>query len=353
MMPYYYLIPFAAAVPVSILSRRAGYIAVIISSAILLEASLLSFSYLSSFAVISSIVWISVSVFSITYGEKYGKWLAPLFSLTILGMATILLSATYLQFLAGWEVMSIASYAIIGLNRKDSYPPFIFMSFSELSTVFIIAGAAYSFYLTGTVDIVQVHSIIPSVLFTMGAIVKMGMVPFMISEWLPIAHGNAPANASAILSSTMTLMGVFGIVRVMLLSPISQNFGVFLIAIGVMSVIFASLFAYVSEHSKMLAGFSTVENNGVILSSIGFYMIANTSILREFALATIVIFALIGPLEFLDHLLISGCFCNELNHVINIMYSLYMDLSVTRTGKIGSVHISLTSYSKTINMLKQ
>ena len=289
---YYYILPFAASVPVSYLSRKAGYAAVIISSLLLLLASILSFTYLSSFTVISTIAWISVSLFSLTYGKKYGKWLAPLFSLSILGMVVILTSYTYLQFLAGWEVMSIAAYAIIGLNRKDNNPPFIFMSFSEFSTVFIIAGAAYSYYLTGTVDIVSVNSIIPSVLFTIGAMVKMGMVPFMISEWLPIAHGNAPSNASAILSSTMTLMGVFGIVEVMLLSPISVYFGIFLIAIGVMSVIFASLFAYVSENSKMLAGFSTVESNGVILSSIGFYMIANTPLLREFALATIVVFAL-------------------------------------------------------------
>ncbi len=264
----------------------------IISSILFLTASLLSFTYLSSFTAISTIAWISVSLFSLTYGDKYGKWLAPLFSISILGMALILVSHTYLQFLAGWEVMSIASYAIIGLNRKDSHPPFIFMSFSEFSTVFIMAGAAYSYYLTGTIDIVAVNSIIPSVLFTIGAMVKMGMVPFMISEWLPIAHGNAPSNASAILSSTMTLMGVFGIVELMLLSPVSMYFGIFLIAIGVMSVIFASLFAYVSENSKMLAGFSTVESNGVILSTIGFYMIADTSLLREFALATIVVFAL-------------------------------------------------------------
>ncbi len=291
-LPYYYIIPFMAAVPVSILSRKAGYISVIISSIFAISGSLFSFTFLSSFIIISSLVWIFVSWYSVTYGKNYGKWLAPLFSLTILGMAVILMSSTYLEFLAGWEVMSMSSYAIIGLNKKDNYPPFIFMAFSELSTVFIVAGAVYSFLLTGTINIVQVNSIVPLVLFTLGALVKMGMVPFMISEWLPIAHGNAPANASAILSSTMTLMGVFGIVRLMLLSPISQQFGLFLIAVGVMSVIFASLFAYVSEHAKMLAGFSTIENNGVILSSIGFYMIADTHILMEFALATIIIFSL-------------------------------------------------------------
>ena len=292
MLGYYFLIPFAVSILISIFHRKAGYISLAVSSIIFFIFAFTSFTYLSSFIAISSMVWIFASIFSISYGKKYGRWLAPLFSLTVFGMATILVSTTYIQFISGWEVMSMASYAIIGLNRKDSSPPFIFMGFSELSTIFIIAGAAISFSLTGTISIVSTTSMIPMVLFTMGALVKMGMVPFMISEWLPIAHGNAPANASAILSGTMTLMGVYFIVRMMFLSPLNPVFGIILITIGVISVIFASLFAYVSDSPKMLAGFSTVENNGAILAAIGFYMIADTPLLMEFALATIVIFAL-------------------------------------------------------------
>ncbi|MCL4341861.1 MAG: hydrogenase 4 subunit B [Candidatus Thermoplasmatota archaeon] len=294
MISWLFLAPFAVSVAVSVWNRKAGYVALAVSSAILLAGSFIHFDYIDSFAIIASLVWIFSSWFSVSYGEKYGKWLAPMFGSTIFGMVVILLSRNYLEFLAGWETMSVSSYVLIAMNKKNDYPPFVFMAFSELSTVLIVAGAIYSFYLTGgtTMAFTTVNSVIPLVLFTLGALVKMGMVPFMISEWLPIAHGNAPANGSAILSATMTLMGVFGIVRIMLLSPISNIFGVIVIAIGVLSVIFASLFAYVSEHAKMLAGFSTIENNGAILAAIGFYMIAETSILRDFSLVVIVIFSL-------------------------------------------------------------
>ena len=294
MISWLFLAPFAVSVAVSIWNRKAGYVALAVSSAIILAGSFIHFDYIDSFVVIASLVWIFSSWFSVSYGEKYGRWLAPMFGSTIFGMVVILLSRNYLEFLAGWETMSVSSYVLIAMNRKNDYPPFVFMAFSELSTVLIVAGAVYSFYLTGgtTIAFTKVDSVIPLVLFTLGALVKMGMVPFMISEWLPIAHGNAPANGSAILSATMTLMGVFGIVRLMLLSPVSQIFGVIVIAIGVLSVIFASLFAYVSEHAKMLAGFSTIENNGAILAAIGFYMIAQTAILRDFSLVVIVIFSL-------------------------------------------------------------
>jgi formate hydrogenlyase subunit 3/multisubunit Na+/H+ antiporter MnhD subunit len=291
---WFFLVPFSIAIIISIWNRKAGYVALAISSAILLAGSFIHFDYLDSFVVIAALVWIFSSWFSVSYGEKYGRWLAPMFGSTIFGMVIILLSRNYLEFLAGWEAMSVSSYVLIAMNKKNDYPPFVFMAFSELSTILIIAGAVYSFYLTGgtTIAFTKVDSVVPLVLFTLGALVKMGMVPFMISEWLPIAHGNAPANGSAILSATMTLMGVFGIVRLMILSPISVVFGVIVIAIGVMSVLFASLFAYVSEHAKMLAGFSTIENNGAILAAIGFYMIAQTAILRDFSLVVIVIFSL-------------------------------------------------------------
>ena len=142
MLGYYFLIPFAVSILISIFHRKAGYISLAVSSIIFFIFAFTSFTYLSSFIAISSMVWIFASIFSISYGKKYGRWLAPLFSLTVFGMATILVSTTYIQFISGWEVMSMASYAIIGLNRKDSSPPFIFMGFSELSTIFIIAGAA-------------------------------------------------------------------------------------------------------------------------------------------------------------------------------------------------------------------
>jgi hypothetical protein len=55
-------------------------------------------------------------------------------------------------------------------------------------------------------------------------------------------------------------------------------------AIGAISVMFAALFAYVSENMKMLGGFSTIENNGAILTAIGLYIAlpASLQVLKEF-----------------------------------------------------------------------
>ena len=278
---------------ISVYWRRTGYIIIIIASVLLSVSAFTLHSYITYFALIASISWIIVSVFSISYSKDYGKWITPLFDLTIAGMVLILFSESYLIFIVGFEIMTMPAYVTILKNRSNHAPSFIFMAFGELSTVFLILGAVISMVSHGgSLSFVNNSNDYVLLFFSIGCMLKMGIMPFMISEWLPIAHGSAPANDSAIFSGTMTLMGVFGIYRVMLLSPTSMYFGLFLMFVGAMTVFFSSLYAYVSQNMKVLGGFSTMENNGAILCAMGLYVSVTDTILREFLLSAIIIFAM-------------------------------------------------------------
>ncbi|MHB1709589.1 MAG: proton-conducting transporter transmembrane domain-containing protein [Thermoplasmataceae archaeon] len=293
MYQYIAVFIFGIAALLSTISKKAGYLGVTAGSVIFLLTGFRPSDYQSYFILISSTVWILISVYSLGYDRKYGRWLSSLFSLTVMGMALILVSQTYLIFIAGWEVMSIASYAIIGLNSKDHTPPYVFMVFSEISTILIIAGTVFAVFQQGGISFsfLPLGNDTPLLLISLGCITKMGITPFMISEWLPIAHGNAPANASAMLSATMTLMGVFMIFRLISLSPQSIAIGIFFLAIGSISVLFASIYAYIAENMKMLGGFSTIENNGSILSALGLLLFVQQDIFRIFIILTIIIFS--------------------------------------------------------------
>lgn len=278
---------------ISVYWRRTGYIIIIIASVLLSVSAFTLHSYITYFALIASISWIIVSVFSISYSKDYGKWITPLFDLTIAGMVLILFSESYLIFIVGFEIMTMPAYVTILKNRSNHAPSFIFMAFGELSTMFLILGAVISMVSHGgSLSFVNNSNDYVLLFFSIGCMLKMGIMPFMISEWLPIAHGSAPANDSAIFSGTMTLMGVFGIYRVMLLSPTSVYFGLFLMFVGAMTVFFSSLYAYVSQNMKVLGGFSTMENNGAILCAMGLYVSVTDTILREFLLSAIIIFAM-------------------------------------------------------------
>ena len=272
--------------------KKGGYLGTFIAAALFLVLEFKPGNYMTYFSLIASIVWVLVSIYSLNYGEKYGKWLSSFIPLMIMGMALILVSTNYLEIITGWEAMSIPAYLIVALNKKEHGPAFTFMMFSEFSTILIVSGAAYAFFSTGTLNFTHMGSYVPILLISLGSLVKMGMTPFMISEWLPIAHGNAPANASAILSATMTLMGVYLIMKMILISDLFPGIGYLFLAIGSISILFAAIYAYISENMKMLAGFSTIENNAAILSAMGLYILASSTVLQDFILVTIVIFTL-------------------------------------------------------------
>ena len=240
---YISLIVAAFAVIIGIYRRTASYLTIILSSILMAVFTFRQYDLTSYFSLIAAISWTLISVFSIQYSKNYGRWLTPLFALTVFGMMLILEANNYILLIVGWEIMSIPAYASIGLNRKHYNAAFVFMAFSEISTIFIIIGAVFAFIGSGNLSFSfnKLTSDLPLLLIALGAMTKMGITPFMISEWLPIAHGNAPANDSAIFSATMTLMGVFLIVKVMLLSASSVYLGLLFMAIGGLSVFFSSL----------------------------------------------------------------------------------------------------------------
>lgn len=286
------ILAFGISALLGVFWKNGGYLGTLVSAVLFVIFEFEPGSVLTYFILIAGMVWVLVSIYSVNYGKDYGKWLSSLLPLMIMGMALILVSRNYLELISGWEIMSLSGYAVVALNKKEYGPAFTFMVFSEFSTILLISGAAYAYFTTGTLSFTHVSSYVPLLLISIGALIKMGMTPFMISEWLPIAHGNAPANASAVLSATMTLMGVFLIMKMVLLTPLTPGIGYLFLAIGAISILFASIYAYISQNMKMLAGFSTIENNAAILAAIGLYIIASSSTLREFVLITIIIFSL-------------------------------------------------------------
>ncbi|MGC2685305.1 MAG: proton-conducting transporter membrane subunit, partial [Candidatus Nitrosopolaris sp.] len=255
----------------------------------------------SYFLLISCCVWLGTCVYSFRYDDDYTGGLSSLLVLTMLSMVIIILSGDAISFLIGWESMTIASFFMIlqGKGNPDGIrrAAFLFLAFGEASTVFVMLAFAGMFGTVGSFNFLAVSSqlyasgpIATWIFITalVGFGLKMGIAPFHISEWLPIAHSSAPTNASAVLSATLTLMGVYGFITV--ISHLSQYdlwWGWIALIIGGISALLGALFASVSEHTKGLPAYSTIENNGLIVLAIGAFMLAShyhLFLLADFAL---------------------------------------------------------------------
>ena len=113
--------------------------------------------------------------------------------------------------------------------------------------------------------------LVASFIFTfVGFAAKSGIVPF--HAWLPSAHSKAPAPVSAILSGSVTSVGIYGIIRMYAIvaqSPELFEISIFLITFGAASMVVAALTMINQVNLKKLIGYSTVENMGFLLVGLG------------------------------------------------------------------------------------
>ncbi len=307
--------------PLALVDRRLGYAATFLGSVLLVIAALAAldagpFTALSwtgvvgepealhldalsgFFALAAGLVWGATSSYSLAYDTGPGRSLAVAYALTLGAIAVLFSTSDWLLFLAAWETMTLAAYWMIleavGRPLRIFSAAFVFLAFGEASTILValaIAGlydGTGSFAMTSPIAGPMVSVVFVAALVGFG--LKMGVAPFHMSEWLPIAHSSAPSNASAVLSSTLTLAGVYGLFRVVALLPDGPSWwGALLLTIGAISALLGALFAAVSEHAKGLPAYSTIENNGLILVALGISLIARSDGLP--ALAAFALFA--------------------------------------------------------------
>ena len=101
--------------------------------------------------------------------------------------------------------------------------------------------------------------------FFVGFAVKTPLVPF--HTWLPPAHVDAPAPASAILAGVLLKMGTYGFVRI-LMAMMPDTFARFAVPLGVLavvSIIYGALVALAQSNLKRLIAYTSVNHMGYVI----------------------------------------------------------------------------------------
>ena len=113
------------------------------------------------------------------------------------------------------------------------------------------------------------------VLALVGFGLKAGIMPLHV--WLPGAHANAPSHVSAIMSGVMIKMGIYGLVRVLVLLPTPPlAWGYVLLGLGVVSGVLGVAFAVGQHDLKRLLAYHSIENIGIIVIGLGLALIGRT-----------------------------------------------------------------------------
>jgi formate hydrogenlyase subunit 3/multisubunit Na+/H+ antiporter MnhD subunit len=233
------------------------------------------------FAVILNLTSTLVSFGAIGYGAhaREPQRVVPFYPAFIAGMNLVLVAQDAFSFLVGWEVMSLASWALVvsddesETNRRAGLVYVIMAAGGALTLLFafgLLAGADGGY---GFAEMRQAAAFGPAaivlVLALIGAGSKAGLVP--LHAWLPLAHPAAPSHVSALMSGVMTKVAVYGFVRIVfdLAGPPAWWWGVPVLLVAGATALLGVLHALMEHDLKRLLAYHTVENIGIIFIGLG------------------------------------------------------------------------------------
>ncbi len=220
------------------------------------------------------------------YGLGYGRHetapgrVLPFFPAFLGAMNLVVLAHDAFTFLLAWELMSLASWALVvshhrdALNTRAGYVYLAMASFGTMALLLafgLLAGptGAYDFAAIRAADQGELTAALVLVLVILGAGSKAGLVPLHV--WLPLAHPAAPSHVSALMSGVMTKVAIYGFVRIvldLLGEPVWWS-SVLVLFLGGVTAVIGILFALVQADLKRLLAYSTIENVGVVFVGLG------------------------------------------------------------------------------------
>jgi hydrogenase-4 component B len=204
-------------------------------------------------------------------------WLA--FNVFLASMALVVVSRQAVLFLVAWEVMSLAAFICITLDREDAevaragwvYLIASHVAATALVAFFLVFGReahGFDFDALCAASLTPGISALLVVLALVGFGIKAGFVPLHV--WLPEAHAAAPSHVSAVMSGILIKMGLYGILRtVLLLRGPPAWLGPLLAGIGLLGALTGITLASYQRDMKRVLAYSSIENMGLITLGFG------------------------------------------------------------------------------------
>jgi len=232
----------------------------------------------SAMLLVVTVVATSVQVFSVGYMHDetppaYGRYFAY-HALFLFSMNLLVVAPDLLQLFAGWELVGVSSYLLIGFYyRKPSAARAAVKAFwvTKLADMGFVLALAVLYGVTGAFRwdaalTVGTATAITGLLF-FAVIGKSAQFPLHV--WLPDAM-EGPTPVSALLhAATMVAAGVFLIVRAQPLFAQAPYTGDVMLLVGSATALFAALLAVVQTDIKKVLAYSTCSQLGYMVAALG------------------------------------------------------------------------------------
>lgn len=206
----------------------------------------------------------------------------PLFLLMEVGLVGAMLTGDLFTLFISMELMVLASVSLTAIS-DDQFgleAALKYILISSMGTLFLLLGIAAMYATFGTLNMAEIAQTLltgerpflapaAALMLLCAFLLKSAVFPFHF--WQPDFHTTAPTPISAMLSSIVVKVGVYGIFRLVTLLFIEEAFLLerLLGVLGVIGIVFGSLGALRTYNAKRMLAYSTFAQIGFILVGIG------------------------------------------------------------------------------------
>ena len=208
----------------------------------------------------------------------------PLFLMLATGLTGTMLSGDLFNIYVFAELLVISGTVLTAVSddKFGTEAAYKYFYISLLASFFMLIAIGSMYISYGTLNMAHLAELInaddavlrplllPGIGFLLAAfMVKSAVFPFHF--WQPDFHTAAPTAVSAMLSSVVVKLGVYGFLRMttLLYTEYAAPIKALLIVLGVIGVIFGSLSALGTHNVKRMLAYSTLAQVGFILIGIG------------------------------------------------------------------------------------
>lgn len=191
------------------------------------------------------------------------------FFLIELLLINFFLVTNLLMFYIYFEAILIPMFLIIiiwGSRKRKIHASYMFFFFTLLGSLFMLTGILWLYLYIGELNIhilqyiilSKEHQLVLWFLFFIAFAVKVPIYP--VHTWLPEAHVEAPTGGSIILAGVLLKLGLYGILRILLvLFPIANiYYSPLVMTISFISIIFISIIILQQIDLKKIIAYSSI-----------------------------------------------------------------------------------------------
>ncbi|HEY2255234.1 MAG TPA: proton-conducting transporter membrane subunit [Variovorax sp.] len=199
--------------------------------------------------------------------------------MTLTGCVGVFLAADLIGFYFMLAVLSVGASGLVlqGEGPQALRASALYLGLALLAEAFLLAGLILLAQATpdGSLLIRDAAAALPDspwrdptlLLLLVGLGMKAGLVP--LHFWMPLAYGNAPIPAAAVMSGAVVKASILAMIRFLPFGAVLPGFGLPLAAVGLFGALYGVAIGLTQSQPKVILAYSSVSQMGFLVAVIG------------------------------------------------------------------------------------